>query len=169
MDNGHHQAVSIWANSQTGALVWYSCLSWSKIQMKNGSSQYIYDSLRLQLLWTNNNLLVGGAETPRRYQLWANGSLGNWTWCCFFFRCTILEKNGFSQSYYDKSKLQSPRDIDIMLVGATEGPNRIFLWKISKIWPINGPGTPPMSMMNEKGSILLAANTQNKCLITKRH
>jgi len=56
-----------------------------------------------------------------------------------------------------------------MLVGATEGPNRIFLWKISKIWPINGPGTPPMSMMNEKASFLLAANTQNKCLITKRH
>ena len=56
-----------------------------------------------------------------------------------------------------------------MLVGATEGPNRIFLWKISKIWPINGPGTPPMSMMNEKASRLPVVNTQNKCLITKRH
>jgi len=56
-----------------------------------------------------------------------------------------------------------------MLVGATEGPSRIFLWKISKIWPINGPGTPPMSMMNEKSSFILAANTENKCLITKRH
>jgi len=35
-------------------------------------------------------------------------------------------ENGFSQSQYELDKLQSPRDIDIMLVGGAEAQKRDF-------------------------------------------
>ena len=53
-----------------------------------------------------------------------------------------------------------------MLMGRAEAQNRDFGWKFSKIWPINVPGTPPTTTMNEKTDYSPNVDTLNYCLVT---